>query len=286
MIGSKERLPEVIEVLGEENEDTKYTLNLEQRSRRVVVTSREILGHSLKELHLLSRYGVTISRISRQDVEFVPSSNERIQFGDALTAVGESEGLDKFVLSAGHRERTLDETDLISLSAGLVLGILLGSVVLTFGGESISLGMAGGPLIVGLILGSRGNMGPIVGRIPKAARFLLAETGLALFLAQAGSQAGDEFFTVVYQYGPLLCIAATLIMIAPLLIGFLTAKYFLQLDMLEAFGGICGAMTSTPGLGVITSSIDSSVPATSYATVYPLALIMITVLVPILISVL
>jgi len=284
VVGAKNRLAEVVDVLGEECEDVNYTLDLERQRRRVVVTSKELIGKSLKELHLLSRFGVTVSRISRQELELVPSPRERIQFGDALTAVGEPAGLDKFVQCAGHRERTVDETDLISLAAGLALGVIAGSIELKLGSRSISLGMAGGPLMAGLILGHFGKIGPVVARMPRAARLLLAEAGLGLFLAQAGSQAGGQFVEVIQQYGLLLCGASIAIVAAPLFVGFMVARVAMGLGLLESFGGICGAMTSTPGLGAVTSTTESNLPATSYATVYPLALILITILVPLLIS--
>lgn len=284
VVGAKRRLAEVVDVLGKECEDHSYTLDLERQRRRVVATSRDIIGRSLIDLHLRSRFGVTITRISRQDVEFVPKPEEHIHFGDALTAIGEPDGLDRFVKFAGHRERTLDETDLISLSAGLALGIIVGSVKLSIGERAISLGMAGGPLMVGLALGHFGRIGPVVARIPRAARFLLAECGLALFLAQAGSQAGGQFVEVIRQHGPMLCLASLAVVGVPLIVGLITARFALRLGMLESLGGICGAMTSTPGLGAITSTTESSLPATSYATVYPLALILITILVPLLIS--
>ncbi len=285
VVGAEQRIPEIVEVLGERCDatETEYVLDLERQRRRVVVTSAQVVGQSLANLHLLSRFGVTISRITRQDIEFVPSPQERIQFGDALIAVGEADGLDQFVAFAGHRERTLDETDLISLTVGLVLGVLAGSAALTFGDKSISLGLAGGPLLVGLVLGHLGHIGPIVGRMPRAARFLLADIGLALFLGRAGSQAGEDFVTVIGAYGMTLPLAAITIVAIPLFVGTVVARFVLRIEIWETLGSICGAMTSTPGLGAVTSQVDSSLPATSYATVYPVALILITLVTPLLI---
>ncbi|MCA9049275.1 MAG: hypothetical protein KDA89_11140 [Planctomycetaceae bacterium] len=284
VVGREKRLTDVIEVLGEKCADADYVLDIERQRRRVVVTSADIVGRSLADLHLRSRFGVTISRIMRHDIEFVPGAGERVQFGDALTAVGEEAGLEKFVVFAGHRERTADESDLISLSLGLLLGILLGEVEMRLGQRSVSLGLAGGPLLIGLLLGHFGHVGPLAGRIPRAGRLLLSELGLALFLAQAGSQAGGNFVSVLQAHGLMLPLTAIVIVITPMVTGLLIAKYFLRLSVLQTSGGICGAMTSTPGLGAVTSTTDSSVPATSYATVYPLALILITILAPLLIS--
>jgi len=283
IVGRVGQIEDVIETIGERCPETQYVLDVERQRRQIVATSKQLVGRSLKELHLLSRFGVTISRITRQDIEFVPGPDEMIHFGDLLRAVGEPENLEKFASFAGHRARTVDETDFISLAGGLILGIILGRIQFSLGGESLSLGMAGGPLVVGLILGHFGQFGSISVRIPRAGRMLLAELGLTVFLAQAGCQAGDQFVSVVQQNGWTLCLISAIVVTVPLLAGFAVARFVLRLDLLETAGGICGAMTSTPGLGAITSAIDSSVPATSYATVYPVALVLITLLAPLII---
>lgn len=284
VIGAERRLRNVVEMLGERCDEINYVLDVEHHRRRVVVTAKVMLGKSLEELHLRSRFGVTVSRIARHNVEFVPGPQERIQFGDALTAIGEPEGLDLFVKFAGHRERTLDETDLVALCAGLIFGIVLGRVGITLGKQTLSLGMAGGPLLAGLMLGHFGYIGPLQVRIPRAARFLLSDIGLSLFLAQAGAQAGGQFVTVIREHGLALCVAALVIVAVPLVVGMLLARYAMRLPLLDSMGGICGAMTSTPGLGVIMSTVESPRPAVSYATVYPLALIVVTITAPILIA--
>ncbi|MCA8995743.1 MAG: hypothetical protein KDA80_02130, partial [Planctomycetaceae bacterium] len=286
IIGAKANLEEVVEVLGEGISFDGYVLDVERQRRRVIVTSKAITGKSLEELHLLSKFGVTISRIQRHDVEFVPRASDRIQLGDAVTAVGEVEGLERFVAFAGHRERTFDETDLISLSVGLILGILLGSVEFQFDGNSLSLGMAGGPLLVGLLFGHLGNFGFLVGHMPRAARLLLSEVGLSLFLMQAGSQAGKSFLSTISDHGLLLCVGAMMIVVVPLIVGIVAGRYLFRMDILELCGGVCGAMTSTPGLGAISAKVDSGVPTASYSAVYPLALMIVTILTPILLSLL
>ncbi len=284
LVGARNRLAEVVEVLGQRCEEINYTLDLERQRRRVVATSDQLIGQSLEKLHLLSRFGVTITRITRQDIEFVPSPQDRILYGDAMYAVGEPEGLDRFVAFAGHRERTLDETDLMSLAFGLLLGVLAGRVELTLAGKSVSLGLAGGPLLVGLFLGHCGQIGPFIARIPRAGRLLLGELGLALFLGQAGAAAGATIVPVLAEHGPVLCLAAIVLVTVPLLTGLAAARFLLGINALEMFGAICGAMTSTPGLGAATANSDSSLPATSYATVYPLALVLITIVAPLLIA--
>jgi len=284
IVGRASNLEEVVDFLGQKVDPSGYFLDVERHRRRVIVTSREVIGKSLAELHLLSRFGVTISRILRHDLEFVPRSTDRIQQGDALTAVGEEAGLEKFVSFAGHRERTFDETDLISLCVGLKLGILLGRVEFRLADSSISLGLAGGPLLVGLLFGHMGSFGLLVGHMPRASRMLLSEVGLSLFLVQAGSQAGKSFLSTIHENGISLCLGASLIVLVPIIVGIVAGRFLFRMGVLELCGGICGAMTSTPGLGAISNKVDSSVPTASYSAVYPLALIIVTIIAPVLIA--
>ncbi|MCA9072376.1 MAG: hypothetical protein KDA84_25805, partial [Planctomycetaceae bacterium] len=281
VVGAQPDVELITDYFGEEKQEPQISLNVDQQHRRVVVTSSSnVVGKTLRELHLRSKFGVTIARIFRHDVEFVPDADEAIQFGDALVAVGELEGLEQFVTFAGHRERSFDETDLISLGFGLLLGALVGQVHFEFAGEAIALGLAGGPLLVGLVMGHFGRVGPFAGHFPRAARLLLTESGLALFLAQAGVQAGGQFADVLRDHGLILCLGATVIAITPLIVGGLVTRFLIPLGTLQTLGAVCGAMTSTPGLGAITSKVESKIPATSYATVYPLALILMSLLAP------
>ncbi|WP_166831030.1 aspartate:alanine exchanger family transporter [Thalassoroseus pseudoceratinae] len=284
LVGREADVNLLTDYLGDVSPHQGHSLETEEHRRRIVATSKNVVGKSLRELHLRSKYGITISRVYRHDVEFVPDADEVIHFGDALSAIGEPEQLEQFVTFAGHRERSFDETDLISLAFGLMIGTLLGQVRFELAGETISLGLAGGPLFAGLVMGHFGRIGPFVGHFPRAARLLLTETGLALFLAQAGVEAGSQFATVFKQHGVILCLGAISVASAPLIVGMLMTRFIVPLSGLQTLGAICGAMTSTPGLGALTSKIDSKIPATSYATVYPLALILMSLLAPALIS--
>lgn len=284
IVGRAGQIETVIEAIGVRCPEPQFVLDVERQRRNIVITSKDVVGRTLKDLHFRSRFGVTVSRITRQDIEFVPGPEQSLHYGDILRAVGEPDDLERFATVVGHRARTADETDLIILAGGLILGMILGRISVSLGGQSLSLGMAGGPLLVGLILGHFGQFGSLSVRMPRAGRMLLSELGLTVFLAQAGCQAGDQFVEVVQQQGLTMCLVAAVVVVVPLLSGFLAARYWLRLSLLEMAGGICGAMTSTPGLGAVTSAIDSSVPATSYATVYPVALVLVTLLAPILIA--
>ncbi|PQO43788.1 aspartate:alanine exchanger family transporter [Blastopirellula marina] len=287
LVGPEKNLAGVMDMLGTEVEGADaLLLDAERQRRQIVVTSSEFVGKSLKELHLLSTYGVTITRIRRHDVEFVPSAITRIEFGDMLTAVGQPENWPEVERLAGHRPSTLDQSDILSLSVGLLAGICLGMLPVSIGNQSIQLGLAGGPLIVGLILGHFGRIGPIAGHLPRSARMLLMEAGLALFLASAGVSAGGDFVAVLRAQGAWLCVGAAAVAIAPLAVGFLLADVVMKLRLLKSLGAICGGMTSTPGLAAITSATDAAEPVIAYVAAYPIALFLVTILAPILVELL
>jgi putative transport protein len=150
-------------------------------------------------------------------------------------------------------------------------------IKMDLGGKGFSLGVAGGPLFTGLILGHFGRIGPIVGRLPQAARMIVMETGLMLFLASAGTEAGQTLVPVLLEHGFRLNAASVVVAFLPLLVGYWVARHVMKLNLLQIVGGLCGAMTSTPGLGIITSMTDSDIPVVSYAAAYPVALILVTV---------
>lgn len=275
-VGEADKLPSLIEFIGDKS-TRKFEMDIETERLRVVVTSAHVVGKTLRELNLLNRFGVTITRIERNAVTLPPRAETVIQYADRLTAVAESGQLSAFADFAGHRARALDETDMLSVAAGIVLGLLLGMIPLVLpGGVRITLGAAGGPLFVGLLLGHFGRIGPLSGYIPRPARLFIMEIGLVLFLAAAGTQAGGQFLHTLREYGVLLPVTAVIVAATPMTAGYLFASRCLKLNILQILGGICGGMTSTPGLGAISGKTDSDAPALSYAAVYPLALILVT----------
>ncbi len=277
LVGRETQLEAVIPLLGKRSARTDCVLETEQHRMRVVVTSPEVVGKTLAELSLRTLHGVTVARVYRHGVEFVPRPDTPIHYGNMLQVVGEPENLRAFAALAGHRARAYDETDLLSVGVGLVAGVLLGMVSFGLGGSQLSLGMAGGPLLVALVLGHFGRIGPVAGYLPRASRLLLQELGLVFFLADAGVKAGGQLVPVLSQYSASLLGAAAGIAFIPMVAGFVVARWALRMDLLQSLGAICGGMTSTPGLGVITSRTDHETPVISYATIYPVALILLTV---------
>ncbi|MCP5120216.1 MAG: transporter, partial [bacterium] len=285
VVGREFRVPTIVSLLGRQSENIDYIMDSERERRTIVVSSKNVVGKSLAEVRPIHNFGVTVSRITRHNLEFVPRMSDEIAHGDSLLVVGEPESIENFAAYAGHRARAVDETDLISLGIGIIAGVILGMVSFDLGGRSLSLGMAGGPLLVALVLGHFGRIGPVLGFLPRASQLLLMETGLVFFLADAGVRAGATLVPVVRQYGLSLSLASLAIAFVPMICGYLLGRCVLKMNLLEIIGGVCGGMTSTPGLGVITAKTDSDIPVVSYAAAYPVALILMTVFAQVLVTV-
>ena len=253
---------------------------------RVKIANPGIVGKHPHDVNALSEASCQVSRVQIEGRWRPTPPDYLFATGDRVMLVGEPAALATIEQVVGHRPRTLNETDLLSLAVGLTVGILCGNISLDLFGLSFSLGIAGGPLVVGLILGHFRRLGPIRGSFPPAAQLLMTEGGLALFLADAGMRAGAAVGPVLATHGPVLVLAATAIALVPLLVGFAAAKYFFDLALLQTLGATCGGMTSTPGLAGLTGSTESSHPVTSYVAAYPVALVLITIIAPLLVELL
>jgi putative transport protein len=284
LVGRARELDIAIDYIGQRSE-RRMIKDVENERQTLLVTSKKFAGRTLREIEALKHFGVVITRVTRLGLTFVPHGDTRVEANDSLTAVGKTEDLQRFAEAIGHRPQGFDETDLLSLSIGLTLGIVVGLVPIGLPGSgSITLGMAGGPLLVALVLGHFGRVGRIVGHIPRNTRLMLQELGLVLFLADAGVRGGAQLVATLQSHGLpifLLGVAATIV---PMLVGLFVARRFLKMNILQSLGGICGGMTSTPALGAITARTSSQQPVVSYASAYPVALIMMTVFAKLLIE--
>lgn len=277
MVGTYEDLTHDAMLLGTMQEN-KYPTDSEHERAQVITLNKRLCGRTLRELRTLPKYGITISRISRLGFSFVPNADTEIIRNDILTVVGSPDHIEAFKKKAGHRSSAMNATDMLSLVGGIAIGILIGNIEFSLGGgASFSLGMAGGPLLVALILGHFGHIGPIMGYIPRETRTLLSDLGLILFLAWAGVAGGAQLVETLREQGVLIFLIGVAITLVPMTVGYFFAKYILKLNLLECLGGICGSMTSTPALGAITSKTEANTPVISYATAYPAALILMTV---------
>ena len=264
-------------ILGKPSSATPV-IDADRDRMEVVITSGDFVGHTLLDLHLRTLFGITVSRIERYGVRFVPTADTAFVMADRVTVIGPPDGLAKFLMAAGHRVRKLHETDLMSLAVGLSLGILLGMIPLQIPGfGNLALGMAGGPLLAGLLFGHFGRFMGVVGYMPPAARMLTQQLGLALFLADAGFSAGGELLTTLSSFGLWPFLMALVVGTVPLASCYAFSRLAMRMNLLELLGGTCGSMTSTAGLGAITSKTDSDVPVINYAAAYPVALVLMTI---------
>ncbi len=245
----------------------------------LIILNASLCQIPLQDMKLLTLHGIIISRITRLGVTFVPSGSTSLVRNDVVRVVGPAKAIKKFREHCGHRSTAINATDIFSLTAGIALGIIVGNINFSIGdGPGLSLGMAGGPLLVALILGHFGKVGPIVGYMPRPARILIMELALMLFLAGAGVSGGGKLVETLQAQGVAMFITGAAVTIIPMLTAFVLARKIFKMSMPECLGGICGSMTSTPALGAITAKTDSQSPVIAYATAYPAALILMTIL--------
>ncbi len=275
--GTEKELKKLEHIIGKEtNADMDIALNIV--SRDVLVSSPKITGKSLRELEVKELFGVVITRLRREDIEFVPTGSTKLEVGDLIRVVGDKDDCERFVTIVGQQERRIHETNLIALTGGIVLGVLIGTFPISLpGGVTFRLGLAGGPLLVAILLGHFGKIGRISTRVPNAAKYLIREIGLIFFLAAAGSSAGETFVEVFQQTGLKMFFFGAVTTVCALFVAFFSAVALFRLGRLASLGIVCGAMTSTPALGVVASSIESDTPTINYASIYPLALVIVTV---------
>jgi putative transport protein len=273
LVGRSKEMAIAIDYLGKVSE-RRIPKDVENERQQLLVTSRDMAGRTLREIAPLKNHGVVITRITRLGLTFVPNASTILERNDQVTAVGRPDALKGFSAAVGHRSSAIDATDLLSLSIGLTLGIILGVIPIGLpNGTPITLGLAGGPLLVALLLGHFGRVGRIVGHIPRPTRILLQELGLVFFLASAGIRGGGSLAETIQQYGLPIFVLGIAVTSLPLLLTWPIARTVFKINPLQALGGICGGMTSTPALGAITARTESQVPVVSYVSAYPVALV-------------
>lgn len=286
MVGEREKMEHDSALIGHFVNQDSQVLICRDEDTELIVLAESMNNKTLRELDTLGNFGIIVSRITRLGNTFIPTADTEIIRNDVLRVVGTPEAINAFKKECGHRSSAFNTADMLSLTGGLVLGMLLGSVTFSIGdGKGFSLGMAGGPLIVALILGHFGKVGPIAGYMPRATRILVMEFGLMLFLAAAGIKGGEHLVSTLAEQGIDMFLAGVLITLLPLFIGYYVARVFLKMDVSETLGCICGSQTSTPALGAITSQTESQDPVIAYSTAYPIALILMTIMAQILVEI-
>lgn len=241
-------------------------------SRKVLVTKPAHNGVKLGDLKLRNSYGINITRVNRAGIDLLPSRNLRLQLGDKLVIVGEGRSVDNVATLLGNEEKQLNTPNLLSIFVGIILGVIVGSIPLFIPGMSmpIKLGIAGGPIIIGILMGAFGPRFHMATYTTQSANLMLRQLGLTIFLAGLGLSAGDGFFAAVFSTEGLkwVIISISLAMIPVLLVGFITARFF-KTSYADNVGMLCGSMANPFALEFAGGSQDGEDPAVAYATVYP-----------------
>jgi len=246
-------------------------------SRRVVVTRREVLGRTLTELALRQEYGVTVTRVTRADLEMTAVPHLRLQFGDMLQLVGHEEDVARGAELLGNSAKELNQTNILAIFVGIALGVCAGLVPIEVSGLPVPLrlGLAGGPLIVAILISRLGHIGPIIWHMPLNANLALRELGLTLFLACVGLKSGEKFLATLSTGDGLLWMACGLaVTLVPVLLGGIVGRLVLRLDFASLSGILAGSNTDPPALAFATGLDKSDTPTVAYATVYPMTLLL------------
>ncbi|WP_427981279.1 putative transporter [Agarivorans sp.] len=270
------KLEQATLIIGKEVNASLSTKGTLLRSERVVVTEERILGKKLSELDLKRNYDVVISRLNRAGVELIANKDTILQFGDILNIVGPSEDIDKVAKSLGNLRSKLQHVQMLPIFIGIGLGVLLGSMPLAIPSlpAPLKLGLAGGPLIVAIILARIGSIGRLYWFMPPSANLALRELGIVLFLAVVGINSGANFIETLFEGDGLSWMFyGAFITLIPLLVIGIVGRYIFKVNYLSLCGLMAGSMTDPPALAFANSiHATNGASALAYATVYPLVM--------------
>lgn len=239
-------------------------------SRRILVTKSEFNGVALGSLRLHKGYQLNATRVNRAGVDLLASPNLRLQIGDRITVVGDLEDIDRLATRLGNSMKRLDQPNLITIFVGIIFGIIVGSINIGFG---MKLGLAGGPLVVAILLSRFGYKFKLVTYTSSSASMMLRELGICLFLASVGISAGKGFAATVFNLtGMWWVIWGFCITIVPLIVVGCIARYKYRINYLTIMGLLSGSYTDPPALAYANNSTSNDAPAVAYSTVYPLTM--------------
>jgi putative transport protein len=265
----------VTQALGEPSGERLDTDRSELDYRRVFVSNPYVAGQRLRDLHLMERFGATVTRIRRGDSDILPHGETVLELGDRVRVVTDPAHMDRVSAFFGDSYRALSEVNILTLSLGLALGLLIGLIPIPLpGGVSLSLGYAGGPLLVGLLLGTYERTGPLVWTLPYSANLTLRQIGLILFLAGIGTRAGSSFLTTFTQGNGLEMLLVGALTTCTIILAMLWVGYkLLRIPMSILIGMTAGLQTHPALLGFAAEQTGNDAPILGYAAVYPVAII-------------
>ena len=246
-------------------------------AKRVIVTHKNVIGQTIAETRISEKFGVTVSRVSRQDMILTAMPGLKLQFGDMLNLVGEEAAIEQAAQALGNSVHQLNETSFASIFIGLTVGILVGLYPWSLPGMPVPLrlGLAGGPLIIAILMGRLGRIGPLVIHMPINANTAFRELGIIFFLACVGLGAGGKFVeTAMTTTGLQWMALGAVVTTVPLLVAGIIGRKWMKLNYLTLSGVLAGSMTDPPALAFSTKLANSDYPSLAYANVYPLTMLL------------
>jgi AspT/YidE/YbjL antiporter-like protein len=258
-----------------EDIDWNHVDNSHLVSRRIIVTRSKINGMRLGALRLRNTYGINITRIVRAGIELLASPDLALQIGDKLTVVGEKASVDTVAKILGDEVERLRNPNLIAIFVGIALGLILGVIPFPVPGMAIpvKLGIAGGPIIVGILMGAFGPRFKLTTYTTQSANRMLRQLGLTMYLACLGLDAGEHFFETVLNGEGLQWIGIGCVLtLAPVLLVGIIAMKALKFEYAKTIGMLCGSMANPMALNYAGTTVEGDVPAVAYATVYPVSM--------------
>ncbi len=272
VVGREEDIERVAIFLGEFSKE-----KIQERLLTVmnfIVTNKEIVGKTIRELKLKCSFNANITRVKRSGIDIPALASLRLEWGDRVTVVGEKASFEHFKKLFGDDVRKVDEANVFSIILGLAIGILVGALPVSFGHFlSFKLGITGGVLISGLLFSNIKKIGPILFIAPSNIVNFIRELGLVFFLSAVGVSSGKIFGTIIKTKGTGIILWGACTTIIPMVIAFFVSRYIFKVEILKLLGLIPAGMTSTPGFGAAQSSTESETPSIVYATVYPFAML-------------
>jgi putative transport protein len=276
VLGDAEFFTRGLDELGEEIAP-EFDTQAASQTAQIVISKPDAVGKTLEELDIAGRFGLLVTDLRRMRLPVARGADVRIKKSDVITVVGPPTHIELLGDDLGHVELDLVETDMLTFAFGITFGVLLGLLSFSVGGLSLGLGSAGGLLASGLIVGLLRSIRPTFGRLPAAARWLLMEFGLLLFMAGVGLRAGQDIVETFLSAGPTLIAIGMLVTTTPVLVGYVFGRRVLGIEPVLLFGAITGAMTSGASLSIVTAAAKSDAPALGYTGTYAFANILLTV---------
>lgn len=279
IVCSEEKVNGITTLFGESIENYKWDEDTKQKSElepsKILVTKSKFNGKSLGDLQLRNIFGVNVTRVNRSGVDLLADSKLALQVGDKLTVVGTSKDIKRVESLLGNSIKRLDHPNIITIFIGIFVGIFFGSIPFYIPGipMPIKLGLAGGPLVIAILIARFGHHFKLVTYTTQSANFMLREVGIALFLASVGLKAGENFIATVIEGDGMLYVGfGVLITLIPIIVIGIIGRVYFKINYFTLMGLIAGSNTDPPALAYANSVGTGDAPAVGYSTVYPLTM--------------